>query len=144
MIKSMKKMFYCILVACLFTSVTSMIVYAEGGNIKAEGDNCKKVHIKITNHKIQEIKVTRVEYKDFDSNIWRMERSWIPLKIAPGITRTRKRNLEHVKYDPTIIQIYYRINLGGSSWSKKLHTVQSDKVICRPYRRIKLHVRDNM
>ena len=77
--------------------------------LDAGRDNCKAVKIKIHNGHKRLIKVHKVMYYDFDVNKWRKELTWGILKLKPGETRIRVRNLEHVHNDKTLVKIYYRI-----------------------------------
>ena len=79
-------------------------------------DNCKDVNIRITNNRDQEIKIAELWYYDYDAEKWRKEYTWTPLNIAPGITRSRTRNLEHVDNDKTRLKFHVKIHLGGVRW----------------------------
>ena len=132
MIKTKKRMFVFSLVVCLFISVTSMVVYAES-------NNCKKVRIYIINAGTEYIKVTKVAYKDFNVNKWRIESTWATLKIAPRSGRGHYRTLEHVKGDPTIVRILYRRKTGFLRWSGVI-LMQSQRFICRDHCQVKFVV----
>ncbi len=95
----------------------------------ALGDNCKDVKISVTNHRVQEIKVTKVKYYDYDKSKWRSESTWGTLKLAPNIKGSKTRDLEYVKNDLTKVKIYWKYNTGGSSWSSE-YTKTSSSFTC--------------
>ena len=83
----------------------------------ALGDNCKDVRIAVFNDHAVEVKVTKIEYRDFDrDDKWRSE-AFIDRKIATTKSYQFVQNLERVKNDDTMIRITYKENEGGSRWS---------------------------
>ncbi len=105
----------------------------------ALGDNCKDVRISVFNDHPVEVKVTKIEYRDYDrDNKWRNE-SGVNRKIATTKHYQFLRNFEHVKNDDTKIRITYRENLGGSRWGGE-QTVEGAKHQCTEgeYNRIHL------
>jgi hypothetical protein len=84
---------------------------------QALNDNCKDVRISVFNDHPVEIKVTKIEYRDFDKDDkWRSE-AFIDRKIATTKGYQFVQNLERVKNDDTMIRITYKENEGGSRWS---------------------------
>ena len=105
----------------------------------ALNDNCKDVRISVFNDHPVEIKVTKIEYRDYDKeNKWRSE-ALVNRKIATTKHYQFIRNLEHVKNDDTKIRITYKENQSGSRWGKEL-TVTGSKHECSEdeYNRIHL------
>lgn len=105
----------------------------------ALNDNCKDVRISVFNDHPVEVKVTKIEYRDYDKeNKWRSE-ALVNRKIATTKHYQFSRNLEHVKNDDTKIRITYKEHLGGSRWGKEL-TVTGSKHECSKgeYNRIHL------
>ncbi len=84
---------------------------------QALGDDCKDVRISVFNDHPVEVKVTKIEYRDFDrDDKWRSE-AFVDRKIATTKHYQFVRNLEHVKNDDTMIRITYKEDEGGSRWS---------------------------
>ncbi len=105
----------------------------------ALNDNCKDVRISVFNDHPVEVKVTKIEYRDYDKdNKWRSE-GFVDRKIATTKHYQFVKNLEHVKNDDTTIRIVYKENLGGSRWSGE-NTVTGSKHTCSEgeYNRIHL------
>lgn len=76
-----------------------------------------------------EVKVTKIEYRDYDKDDkWRSE-AFINRKIATTKGYQFLQNFEHVKNDDTRIRITYKENLGGSRWSSE-RTVLGAKHKC--------------
>jgi len=120
-------MFDCIKMI-FFTALTIFICIGTA-NTAVGPDNCKDVTIKIINNLQQEIKVTELKYYDYDAQKWRNEYTWTALKVAPGMVRRRKRNLEHVDDDRTKVRIHYKRHRGGMSWTG-ITTLDSDDFTC--------------
>ena len=109
------------------------------GVVFAFGDNCKDVRMAVFNDHPVEIKVLRIEYKDYDKDgKWRTE-NVTNRKIATTKHYTFIRNLEYVKNDDTKIKVVYKENLGGTRWSSE-RTVSGAKHACSTgeYNRIHL------
>ena len=103
------------------------------------GDNCKDVRMAVFNDHPVEVKVIKIEYKDYDKDgKWRTE-NVTNRKIATTKHYTFIRNLEYVKNDDTKIKVVYKENLGGSRWSSD-KTVSGAKHKCTTgeYNRIHL------
>jgi hypothetical protein len=98
------------------TFILSVLLFMVMTHTLFADDNCKDVNIRITNNRDQEIKVTDVWYYDYDLEKWRKEYTWTALRIAPGVTRSRTRNLEHVDNDKTKLKFHVKIHLGGVKW----------------------------
>lgn len=94
----------------------------------ALGDNCQDVRISVFNNHPVEIKITKIEYRDYDRENWRSE-DFVDRKIATTKHYQFVRNLEHVENDDTSIRITYRESLGGSRWSDEA-TVTGAKHKC--------------
>lgn len=107
--------------------------------VYAIGDNCKEVRIAVFNDHPVEVKITKIEYRDYDrDNKWRSE-AMVNRKIATTKSYQFVKNLEHVKNDATKIKITYKEHLGGSRWSIE-KTVEGAKHTCSKgeYNRIHL------
>ena len=104
----------------IYALVVFMVISATGFIFSIQRDLCKDVKIIIHNNSAQKIKVTKLQYRDYDlaGNHWRKETTWTTLRIAPKTVRYRFRNLEHVGNDRTRVKIYVKKHLGGSRWLK--------------------------
>ena len=117
----------------LKTTATALMIAAGmmmGGNALA-GDNCKNFDIKIDNHSGYQVKVTKVEYYDYDKTKWRNED--LTHKILQNNVRwTWERNLEHVDNDDTKLKISYKEKYGGAFGGySSTKTAYSSKFVCK-------------
>jgi hypothetical protein len=85
----------------------------------ALGDKCKDVTITLKNTSSDFIKVTKVQYKDFERNKFRTEfmlgiiDPTAEQVISPGRSYTKTRNLEFVGNDETFFLVSYQHVRGG-------------------------------
>lgn len=99
----------------LKTTATALLIAAGMmmSGTAAAGDNCKNFTINITNQSGYQVKVTKVQYRDYDKNKWRKEA--LTQKILQNnVNWPWKRNLEHVDNDLTRIKVSYKEKYGGA------------------------------
>ena len=119
----------------LKTTATALLIAAGmmmGGNAFALGnDNCKNFDIKVKNHSGYQVKITKVEYKDYDKNKWRNE-SLTQKVLQNNVLWTWERNLEHVDNDNTKLKISYKEKYGGAFGGySSTKTAYSSKFVCK-------------
>ena len=117
----------------LKTTATALMMAAGmmmGGNALA-GDNCKNFDIKIDNYSGYQVKVTKVEYYDYDKTKWRNEN--LTQKILQNNVRwTWERDLEHVDNDHTKFKVSYKEKYGGSfNGYSSTKYAYSSKFVCK-------------
>ncbi len=91
------------------------LITLSAGNALA-GDKCKDFTVKFKNNATTTVKVTKVEYYDYDDNKWRSE-SLTSSKINAGQTWNWKRNFEHIGGDKTKFRVTYKKQIGGTKWT---------------------------
>ena len=117
----------------LKTTATALMIAAGmmmGGNALA-GDNCKNFDIKIQNQSGYQVKVTKVEYYDYDKTKWRKE-SLTQKVLQNNVIWTWERDLEHVDNDSTKIKVSFKEKYGGAvnGYSHTMYAY-SNKFTCR-------------
>ena len=88
-------------------------------NAAFASDTCKNVTIKMVNRTSNEIKLTKLEYFDFDQPTWRTENAFGvdgEQKVEPNFTVSPKRDREKVGNDKTKIRVSWKRHAGGSDW----------------------------
>lgn len=93
---------------------------AAAGSVSA-ADTCTGVKIKFQNATNDEIKVTKIEYLEKDTNTWHDESDAFgpdgKLLIEMGNARSISRDLAKVKGDPgTKLRGSYHHHIGGNAW----------------------------
>ena len=119
--------------ACLLLPAAAAAFITVGASPQAHalGDTCKNVKIKVINARPVQIKVTKIEYYDYDRGKWRSE-AFVNRKISKTKSYTWNRNLEHVKNDKTKVRITYKDHLGGTRWGSA-RTETGGTHTCRAY-----------
>ena len=82
-------------------------------------DTCNNFTIKMTNRQSNEIKLTKLEYYDYDDHKWRTENVFGvdgEQKVEPNVFFSTKRDLQHIGGDKTNFRLSYKKHLGGSQW----------------------------
>ena len=98
-------------------------------------DTAKRVTIKLHNTTDNEIKVTRFQYQDTnESSTWYTENllgvdGLKKIEANQTWTCPDKRNLEHVKDDPTKIKVTWNKHIGGTTWGSD-QTYTSPEFTC--------------
>jgi len=115
----------------IFSPMTAIILVSMTlpGPAAALFDTCQDLEISFENNRSEDVKVTKVEYYDYDANKWRNERTWLGIRINPGDSKSRKRDLEHVRADDTKIKFEWKYKL-ASGWSS-IKTFEGPKFLCR-------------
>lgn len=117
----------------LNTTATALMIAAGmmmGGNALA-GDNCKNFKIKIDNQSNYQVKVTKVEYYDYDKTKWRKE-ALLQQVLQDNVLWNWTRNLEHVDNDHTKFKVSFKEKYGGAinGYSHTMYAY-SNKFTCR-------------
>jgi hypothetical protein len=93
------------------------------------GDNCRDVKITVRNQQTLRIRVDRLFYRDYDVDKWRTEATWDGLFVESQTTKSRIRNLEHVRNDETKLLVRYRKYRPDAGWTG-LYSTQTSKFTC--------------
>ena len=114
-----------------FSSMTAIFLVAITLPMPAAAlfDTCQDLEISFENNRSEDVKITKVEYYDYDANKWRNENTWLGVRINPGDSKSRKRDLEHVRADDTKIKFEWK-HKKASGWSS-INTRESSKFLCR-------------
>ena len=117
----------------LKTAATTILL-ATGmmmGGTALAADNCKNFDIKIHNISGYQVKVTKVEYYDYDKSKWRSE-ALTHKVLQNNVLWTWERNLEHVDNDHTKFKVSFKEKYGGAvggySSTKRAY---SSKFVCK-------------
>jgi len=99
---------------------------SPGGRLLA-ADNCKNVVVTISNQTGDEIKVKKLEYRDFDKATWKTETGIFGVdgfdKLESGKSNAWTRDLESVLNDTTEFRVTYSHHIGGSKWGSDILAV---------------------
>lgn len=109
--------------APVFTGAALCMAAAALTTAHAASDTCKNVNITMSNSTSAEIKLTKLEYKDFDKNKWNTENVFGVdgvQKLEPGVSMKTTRDLQNVGNDPTQLRVTYQHHMGGTKWGDKL------------------------
>jgi hypothetical protein len=96
-------------------------------------DTCKNVKITMSNNTSDEIKLTKLEYKDFDKGKWNTENAFGVdgiQKLEHGVSMNTTRDLQNVGNDKTELRVTYQHHMGGTKWGDKI-TVTGDQFTCK-------------
>lgn len=102
-------------------------------NAAFASDTCKDVTVKMVNRTSNEIKLTKLEYYDYDKPTWRTENAFGTdgeQKVEPNFAFSPKRDLEHVGNDKTKIRVSLKRHAGGSDWDPG-PTVYTTEFTCK-------------
>jgi len=114
-------------------AVLGLSILAQATVAQAAGDNCKDVRITLANRTADEIKITKLEYKDFDKNIFRTEAAF-GLDGFQRLERNKSfvtvQNLEHVDNDQTQLRVTYKHRIGGTKFEDAV-VVLGETFVCR-------------
>ena len=113
--------------------IATCIGMAFQANAAFAADNCKNVTIKMVNRTSNEIKLTKLEYYDFDTPTWRTENAFGvdgEQKVEPNFAFSPKRDLEKVGNDRTKLRVSWKRHAGGSDWDPG-PTVTTSEFTCK-------------
>jgi hypothetical protein len=100
----------------------------------AGSETCKNVPIILTNATPDEIKITKLEYSDFDNRQYRTETGIFGVDGKQNLEQKksfgRTRDLEKVNNESTQFRVTYRHRIGGDKYEPPV-TQTSPKFTCR-------------
>lgn len=92
-------------------------------------DTCKDVTIKMVNRTDNEIKLTKLEYYDYDTGKWHREEVFGldgEQKIEPDFAFSPTRNLQNIGNDKTKFRLSWKRHAGGVQWNSAPAVVTAD------------------
>ena len=101
-----------------------------GGSAFAANDNCRNFDIRVVNSSGAPVKVTKLQYADYDVNVWRTEAIG-NRRVNPNTTHTWTRNLQRVDNDLTNLIITYKEKRAYRAGYHPARTVSSGRFVCR-------------
>ncbi|MEZ5536932.1 MAG: hypothetical protein R3F02_15075 [Thiolinea sp.] len=119
----------------LKTALTTTVLalgMTMGNAAFALGDACNDFDIRVRNLTGSEIKVTKVEYADYDRGIYRTEIRGNQ-RIDQGDTHVWERRLAHVDNDRTNLRVSYRVKRPNRVGFYPERTINSGDFICRDH-----------
>lgn len=114
----------------MLTTVLALSMTAGDAAFAIGRDNCTDFRIRVVNTGEAPIKVTRLQYRDYDVNVTRNEAIG-NRRINPNRAHTWTRNLQRVDNDITRLTITYREKRAYQAGYHPARTVTTDRFTCR-------------
>jgi hypothetical protein len=114
----------------LLTTVLALGMTVGDAAFAIGRDNCTGFRIQVVNASGAPVKVTKLEYRDYDVNVLRSEAIG-NRRINPNTSHTWTRNLQRVDNDLTNLTITYREKRAYQAGYHPARTVSSGRFVCR-------------